>query len=132
MDGKHVTIRCPKGDGSTFFSYKGLHCIVLWRLVDSVFKFIFTDVGCQGRVSDEGVFRNTELYNRLVSEELYLPDPLELQGSQNPAWNFAVESISAPFVIVGDESFSLNKYLMKPYAKKELDNSKKIFNYRLP
>ena len=77
------------------------------------------------------VFLETELYNLLVSNELNLPDPIELPESQNPAWNFTGESICAPFVIVGDEAFTLNKHLMKPYAKNELDNSKRIFNYRL-
>ena len=131
MDGKHIPIKCPKGDGSTFFNYKGFHSIVLLGLVDSEYKFIFTDVGCQGRISDGGVFRNTESYNRLVSNELNMPDPMELPESQNPAWNFTGESICAPFVIVGDEAFSLNKHLTKPYAKNELGNSKRIFNYRL-
>ena len=51
---------------------------MLLGLVDSDYKFIFIDVGCQGRMSDGGVFRNTELYNRLVSDELNLPDPMEL------------------------------------------------------
>ena len=78
MDGKHIPIKCPKGDGSTFFNYKRFHNIVLLGLVDSDYKFIFIDVGCQGRMSDGGVFRNTELYNRLVSDELNFTDPTEL------------------------------------------------------
>ena len=39
--------------------------------------------------------------------------------------------MSTTFVIVGDEAFPLNKHLMKQYAKIELDDSKRIFNYRL-
>ena len=128
MDGKHILIKCPKGDESTFFNYKKFHSIVLLVLVSSDYKLIFIDVGCQGRISDGGVFRNTELYNRLVSDELNLPDPMELQ---NPVWNFTGESMSTPFVLVGDEAFPLNKHLMKHYAKIELDDSKKKFNYRL-
>ena len=124
MDGKHIPIKCPKGDESTFFNYKRLHSIVLLVLVSSDYKLIFIDVGCQGRISDGGVFRNTELYNRLVSDELNLPDPMELPESQNPACNFTGESMSTPFVIVGDEAFTLNKHLMKPYSKIELDNSR--------
>ena len=56
---------------------------------------------------------------------------MELPESQNPDWNFTSESMSTPFVIVGDEAFPLNKHLMKPYAKTELDDSKRICNYRL-
>ena len=92
---------------------KRIHSI---GLVDNDYKFIFNDVGCQGRVSDGGVFRNTETYNHLVSNELYFPDPMERPESQNPAWNVTCELISTPFVISGDEAFSLNKHLMKPYA----------------
>ena len=59
MDGKHILIKCPKGDESTFFNYKRFHSIVLLVLVSSDYKLIFIDVGCQGRISDGGVFRNT-------------------------------------------------------------------------
>ena len=65
MDGKHILIQCPEGDGSTFFIYKGFYCIVPLGLLDSDYKFIFIDVGCEGRISDGDVFRNTELYNRI-------------------------------------------------------------------
>ena len=131
IDGKHIPIKCSKGNGSTFFDYEGFHSIVLLGLIDSDYKFIFIGVGCQGRISDGGVSRNTRLYNRLVSDELNLPDPMELPESQNPAWSFTGKSMSTPFVIVGNKAFSLNEHLMKPYAKIELDDSKRIFNYRL-
>ena len=130
MDGKHIPIKCPKGDGSTFFNYKGFHSIVLLGLVDSHYEFIFIVTGCQGRSSDGGDFRNTELYSHLVSE-LNLPGPVELPESQNLAWNFTDESMTTLFVLVGDEAFPLNKHLMKPYAKIGFDDSKKSFNYRL-
>lgn len=103
---------------------KRIHSI---GLVDNDYKFIFNDVGCQGRVSDGGVFRNTETYNHLVSNELYFPDPMERPESQNPAWNVTCELISTPFVIPGDEAFSLNKHLMKPYKKRRAGKLKEDF-----
>ena len=36
--------KCPKGDGSTVFNYKGFHSIVLLGLVDSDYTFLFIDV----------------------------------------------------------------------------------------
>ena len=48
MDGKHILIKCPKGDGSTFFNYKGFHSIALLGLVDSDYKFIFIDLVGKG------------------------------------------------------------------------------------
>ena len=73
-------------------NYKGCHSIVLLGPVNSDYEFMFIDVGYQGCISDGGVFRNTEIYNRLVSDELNLPDPMELPESQNPAWNFTGKS----------------------------------------
>lgn len=41
-------------------------------------------------------------------------------------------NVAVPFALVGDEGFPLKKYLMRPYARKNLvDNQQRIFNYRL-
>jgi len=52
--------------------------IVLFALVDANYNFMFVDVGCQGRISDGGVFANTELYNKLEAISLCLPQPTPL------------------------------------------------------
>ena len=36
-----------------------------------------------------------------------------------------------PYVIFGDEAFPLKPYLLKPYPARQLDMSKRVFNYRL-
>jgi hypothetical protein len=36
-----------------------------------------------------------------------------------------------PFVFIGDEAFKLSEHLMKPYARRSLDDIKRIYNYRL-
>ena len=58
-DGKHVRILHPRNSGSVFYNYKGYYSIVLMAVVDANYNFIFADVGCQGRISDSGVMRNT-------------------------------------------------------------------------
>jgi len=39
--------------------------------------------------------------------------------------------IVVPFSIVGDEGFPLKSYLMRPYARRNLQGNERVFNYRL-
>ena len=48
-------------------------------LVDANYRFIFADVGCQGRISDGGVYRNTEFYTALTEGKLNLPNERQRQ-----------------------------------------------------
>lgn len=52
-------------------------------LVDGNYRFIFADVGCQGRIINGGVFRNTTLFEK-VKNELNLPPCETLPGFQAP------------------------------------------------
>lgn len=40
-----------------------LHLSLLMAVVDADYNFLFADVGCQGRISDGGVIKNTEFYH---------------------------------------------------------------------
>ena len=64
---------CPHNTTSEFYNYKGFYSIVLLALVDYDYKFIYADIGCQGRISDGGVYRNCTFYNALRNNELDLP-----------------------------------------------------------
>ncbi|RVE45299.1 hypothetical protein evm_010071 [Chilo suppressalis] len=75
IDGKHIVIKCPIDSGSEYINYKKTFSIVLLALVDSNYNFIFADIGCQGRISDGGVFRNSLLWNKICLNELNLPTP---------------------------------------------------------
>jgi hypothetical protein len=108
IDGKHILIQAPPNCGSNFFNYKGQNSIVLMALVDHNYCFIYIDVGCNGIVSDGGVFRNCSLYEAL--EEGLIP---------------------CGGCIVGDGAFPLKTYLMKPYKHLPLTVEEKVFNYRL-
>lgn len=122
IDGKHVAIQCPQGSGSDYFNYKSFFSIVLFALVDANYNFLFADVGCQGRISDGGVFKNTQLYKDLQNTNLKLPPPKALPGQKIPL----------PYIILGDEAFALNDNLMKPYSGSFTKGSlERIFNYRL-
>ena len=82
LDGKHVTINSPRHSGSYFFNYKGAHSIVLLALVDSNYRFVFVDIGCNGRVSDGGVFGSTSLATGIRNKNLVFPSPRPLPDRQ--------------------------------------------------
>lgn len=122
MDGKHITIEAPSNSGTEFFNYKGTFSIVLMALVDAKYCFIFADVGCQGRISDGGVFRNTLLFKKLQDNDLNIP--LDAPLSQ-------FRSMPVPYVIVADDAFALETNIMKPYpGTHDKGSVRRIFNYR--
>lgn len=91
-------------------------------LVDSNYRFIFADIGCQGRISDGGVFRNSLLWQKICSNDLNLPTPSALPDSEK----------EVPYVFVGDGAFALDTHLMKPYPGNHVFGSeKRVFNQRL-
>ena len=99
IDGKHVALQCPRNSASEYFNYKNAFSIVLFALVDANYNFMFVDVGCQGRMSDSGVFTNTELYKKLETKTLSLPQPVPLNGREK----------SVPYFFIGDEAFPLSE-----------------------
>lgn len=117
MDGKHIVLKRPINSGSLYFNYKSNFSIVLLALVDANYKFIYIDVGCNGRISDGGVFRNSTLSMALDKETLNIP---KIDAHE-----------SMPYVIVADDAFPLKPYIMKPYPQRQLTKEKRIFNYRL-
>ena len=58
MNRKHAALFHPIDSGSTYCNYKGFNSIVLLALVDADCKFVYIDIGCQGRLSDGAILRN--------------------------------------------------------------------------
>ena len=94
---------------------------MLLALVDADYKFLYVDIGCNGRVSDGGVFKNSSLYAALENNTLHLPNRKALPGQSQPM----------PYTIVADDAFPLKDYLLKPYSLSGLTIQNRVFNYRL-
>nr|CAI5842494.1 unnamed protein product [Callosobruchus analis] len=121
LDGKHIAFRAPISDGSFYYNYKGGHSIVLLGLVDARYRFIYVNIGVNGRHSDGGVFSRSNLAYAIQNNTAHFSPPATLPGLQ----------AEVPYVIIADEAFPLMKNLMKPYPGRELSPEAKIFNYRL-
>ena len=91
IGGKYVVLQCSRNSANEYFNYKNAFSIVLFALVDVDYNYMFVDVGCQGRISDSGVFTNTELYKKLETNTLCLPQPVPLNGREKVFHTFLLE-----------------------------------------
>ncbi|XP_066983822.1 uncharacterized protein [Macrobrachium rosenbergii] len=80
IDGKHILIRPPQDSGSYFFNYKGTHSIVLLAVCDANLEFLYVDIGANGRVSDGGVWNNSDLCRRIANNTAGLPTDKHVPG----------------------------------------------------
>ena len=103
MNGKHVLINPPANSGSFYFNYKGSFSIVLLALVDANYKFLYVDIGCNVKISDGDVFKNSSLYRALEDNSLHIPGPAPLPGSDEVTLH----------VIVADDAFPLKTYIQR-------------------
>ena len=94
--------------------------MVLLALVDADYKFIYIDIGCSGRISDGGVYRNTTLSSVLENSSLNIPEERKVD-----------DFMILLYVTVGDDAFPMKPFLMKPYPKRNLSIEQRIFGYRL-
>ncbi len=67
--------------GSYYFNYKHTFSIVLLAIVDADYKLLYVDIGCNGRISDGGVFKNCNMYQMLEQKKLDVPEPTTLPGT---------------------------------------------------
>lgn len=122
IDGKHIRCINPRRGGSNFFNYKKYFSVVLMAVADANLRFVAIDVGAYGKEGDSTVFRDSPLGRKLYSATLNLPPPRNFPNTNgNPQ----------PFVMVGDEAFRLSTHLLRPYPARNLNPTKRVFNYRL-
>jgi hypothetical protein len=122
LDGKHILIDPPINSGALFHNYKNSFSIILMALLDAHQRFIYVDVGTNGRVGDAGVWAKCSLRSALESNSIHLPEPRAIPFT----------TIKMPFVIVADDAFPLTEHTMKGYSQKAMEGrlDRRIFNYR--
>ena len=91
-------------------------------MIDSNYRFVYIDVGAYGKDCDSSVFERTNFYRMLTDGSLTVPQPALIQEGSD---------VKLPFVLVGDQAFSVTDKVLGPYKGHFLSNTKKIFNYRL-
>ena len=123
LDGKHVRISKPRKSGSLYHNYKHFFSIVLFAMVDADYRFVYVDVGAEGRASDSTLWKFSS-FNRDIARPanpLGIPAP-----SPHPGY---VGDL--PYYFVADDAFEMSLSVMKPFPAANLTLPQRIFNYRL-
>lgn len=81
-------------------------------IADADYKFIAVEVGANGSEVDSTVFRNWEVGNKIITNQLPLPEDV------------TIGTIKIPFYFVADNAFPSTR-------NKTLEADEKAFNYRL-
>lgn len=90
-------------------------------IVNADSEFIMIDVGANGRISDGGVFNNTKFYQKLLNQELNIPEPETVDSTGR----------KLPYVLIGDDAFALGENLLKPFSGNHLIKEQELFNKKL-
>lgn len=123
IDGKHIRIQKFPNSGSTNYNYKDFHSIVLLGCCDADGFFTMIDCGFAGRNSDGGIFRVSTLGRLLDCPNNGIP-----VGSQLP---HDISGNEFPYYFVADNAFPQKRNIMRPYPERNINNTKRIYNYRL-
>lgn len=115
VDGKHIRIIPPPGNGSYYWNYKGYNSLVLMAVANANYEIIYCHMGTNGRVSDGGVLEQTSFYQKLIDGQLNLPKPEKVRNSAK----------ELPYVFIGDEAFRLRPDFLKPFPQDNLSKEKK-------
>ncbi|XP_067126771.1 putative nuclease HARBI1 [Centruroides vittatus] len=110
VDGKHMAIKAPRNDHSSYYNRKQFYSIILQAVCNE--KLLFTDcyAGEAGSVHDARAYRRSTLARR-IDEGIKFPVDTHL---------------------LGDAAYPLNKYLLTPYRDNgHLTEIQSYFNTKL-
>ena len=121
LDGKHIAIEKPNKSGSEYFNCKGYFSLVLLALVNADYKFLWVNMGASGSSSDAQIFNHRKLKRTIENGTLGLPPPEPL-GPGGPDLHY---------FLLGDNTFAMMPWLVKPYSRRQLTREERIANYRI-
>ena len=94
--------------------------------MDYDYSFVEDNAGVQGRISDGGVFKNSEMCFALENNKFNLLESCRLPLTEDDESDS--HSSSVPFVFVADDAFQLTSYFLKPYGRKNMTDGQRIFD----
>ena len=92
-------------------------------ICDARYIFSIVDVGSFGSNNDSGVFTSSPMGKVFFNDEMTLPVAECLEDS--PTFG------KVPYLLVVDEAFPLQSWLLRPYPGQGIPEEQRIFNYRL-
>ena len=115
----YIPVEAPAENASDNYNRKGWHSVILQGTVDH--EGLFTDIytGWPGRIHDACVFSNSGQYSKAESGSLLSNCAQSLSG------------VSAPCFLVGDHTYPLRPWLMKPFINTGCTPQQQCFNNRL-
>ncbi|KAF7642334.1 hypothetical protein LDENG_00259930 [Lucifuga dentata] len=120
VDGTHICILAPPHNPADYYNRKGFYSVILQGVVDHNMKFWDVNIGWPGRVHDARVFSNSSLCERGQN------------GTLLPGWKETIQGVDVPLVILGDATYPLLPWLMKPYLEgRGITQEQTTFNHRL-
>ena len=116
LDGKHKRIVKPNNGCSYFYNCKHTYSIMLLAIPE--YECLNTDIGSNGRVNDSGIPNKCSPLQAIDDGSVKLPED-----------DYLINHCKLPYAFLGDDTFALKEFMMKPYPQENLTADKRIYNY---
>ncbi|KAH9422239.1 hypothetical protein DERP_002536 [Dermatophagoides pteronyssinus] len=113
IDGKHIRIK----------NSDNKHGIYMQAVTDADYRFICCDVGVYNGQSDKEFFSNSIFGQSVINQTIQVPTESMLPIIE--------PQIDLPYFFIGDDTYPLRTNLLRPYPERYINESQKIFNYRI-
>ena len=123
IGGRHVSIKSPLNSGLLCYNYKSFFSMTLMAICDARYIISLVDISSFGSNNDSRVSRNSPMGKMFFNDEMSLPVVECLEDSSTFG--------KVPYFLVGDETFYLQSWLLRPYPGQGISEKQRIFKYGL-